>query len=239
MLMQVFVLALLCRTAASFNFYRSEYGANFDHFVFTQWWPQTQCLITYRDDYRTLAESSLNKNCVPEGITKWTIHGLWPTEGMEHKPVWCNSSWPFDESVIEDLRPKLEKQWRSYEEGHEDVEFWAHEWEKHGTCCTNLPYLNTEHKYFNVTLDLNKKFDVYSALKLRGIMPSNKWIYQVKDIEDALDDYFQVTTTVYCYRKMLSYVELCLDKQLRLINCPRTTSNCEYESVLYPPIVPV
>jgi len=40
-------------------------------------------------------------------------------------------------------------------------------------------------------------------------------------------------------KQMLSYVELCLDKQLRLINCPRTTSNCEYESVLYPPIVPV
>lgn len=238
--MQVFVLALLCRTAASFNFYRSEYGADFHHFVFTQWWPQTQCQITYRDDYRTFPESSLNKNCVPEGITKWTIHGLWPTVGVEHKPVWCNSSWPFDESVIEDLRPKLEKQWRSYEEGHEDVEFWAHEWEKHGTCCTNLPYLNTEHKYFNVTLDLNNKFDIYSALESHGITPSTKRPYKVRDIEDALEDYFQVNTTVYCYGKMLSYVELCLDKQqLRPIDCPGTTSHWENESVLYPPIVPV
>lgn len=40
-------------------------------------------------------------------------------------------------------------------------------------------------------------------------------------------------------KQMLSYVELCLDKQLRLIDCPTTTSHCEYESVLYPPIVPV
>ena len=39
--------------------------------------------------------------------------------------------------------------------------------------------------------------------------------------------------------QMLSYVELCLDKQLMPIDCPRTTSPCEYESVLYPPIVPV
>ena len=40
-------------------------------------------------------------------------------------------------------------------------------------------------------------------------------------------------------KQMLSYVELCLNKQLRPINCPTTTSHCEYESVLYPPIVPV
>ena len=41
-------------------------------------------------------------------------------------------------------------------------------------------------------------------------------------------------------KQMLSYVELCLDKQqLRPIDCPGTTSHWENESVLYPPIVPV
>ena len=40
-------------------------------------------------------------------------------------------------------------------------------------------------------------------------------------------------------KQMLSYVELCLNKQLRPIDCPGTNSHCEFKSVLYPPIVPV
>ena len=36
-----------------------------------------------------------------------------------------------------------------------------HEWEKHGTCSTNLPYLDSEHKYFEVSLSLNVKYDIF------------------------------------------------------------------------------
>ena len=36
-----------------------------------------------------------------------------------------------------------------------------HEWKKHGTCCTNLPFLNSEHKYFEVSLWLNVKYDIF------------------------------------------------------------------------------
>ncbi|XP_044163167.1 ribonuclease Oy-like isoform X2 [Acropora millepora] len=225
--------------------FKSEYGAYFDHFVFTQWWPQTQ--VTCRDNHWTFTKPLLNKTCVPEGITSWTIHGLWPTVGVEHKPVWCNSSWPFDESIIEDLRPKLEKQWPSFEKSHNDIEFWGHEWDKHGTCSTNLAYLNTEQEYFNLALKLNHKLNVSNALELHGITPSNKWTYKVNHIVNALHEYFQVLPTVSCCDKdsgkMLSSVELCLNKTLplALMDCPRKTLNhdCEYnESVWYPPIVP-
>jgi len=242
MLVPVFILAFLCQTTVSFKLFRSDYDADFNLFVFTQWWPQTQCHVS---DDGTFAESKENRSCVPQGITKWTIHGLWPTLGEEHKPVFCNSSWPFDESDVKDLKPKLEHQWPSFEPDHGDSGFWQHEWEKHGTCCTDLPYLNSEHKYFSVTLSLNDKYDIFSVLEQNGIVPSDAKTYQVKDIENALFESYQVHPTVYCIpvkgsKQMLSYVELCLDKQLCPINCLNSTADCNYdEPVQYPPIVPL
>ncbi|XP_078350267.1 ribonuclease Oy-like isoform X2 [Oculina patagonica] len=231
------ILALLCLNVASFKLFSStEYDDDndFNLFVFTQWWPQTQC--------QAYNGNAMNKSCVPSGITKWTIHGLWPTVGEEHKPVFCNHSWPFNEDVIEDLKPKLEHQWPSLD-SHDEAGFWKHEWEKHGTCSTNLSYLDSEHKYFEVTLSLNVKYDIFSVLQQKGIVPSNEKTYQVKDIERALFDSYQVHPTVCCLpvkgsQQMLSHVELCLNKVLNPIDCINSTARCDYNKpVQYPPIV--
>lgn len=239
--MKGFAVALLCQTAVSFKLFRSEHADDFNLFVFTQWWPQTQCYV--QSDAWKFAEQRVKKSCVPHGITKWTIHGLWPTVGIEHKPVFCNSSWPFDESVIKDLWPKLELQWPSYDAPRDEREFWKHEWEKHGTCSTSLPNLDSEHKYFAVTLSLNEQYNLFSVLAQNGIKPSDEKMYQVKEIETALFESYHVHPTVYCLpvkgsEQMLSYVELCLDKQLDLINCVNSTADCNYdEPVQYPPIL--
>ncbi|XP_020618786.1 ribonuclease Oy-like isoform X2 [Orbicella faveolata] len=239
MFVPLIFIALLCLNVASFRLFSTEYddGADFNLFVFTQWWPQTQCQYALGN--------VKNKSCVPSGITKWTIHGLWPTVGEEHKPVYCNSSWPFNGGDIEDLKPKLDLQWPSYD-SPDAAEFWKHEWEKHGTCSTNLPFLDSEHKYFEVSLSLNVKYDIFSVLQQSGIVPSNEKAYQVKDIERALLDAYRVHPTVYCLPvkdspQMLSYVELCLSKlELGPINCMNSTADCDYNKpVQYPPIVPV
>ena len=39
-----------------------------------------------------------------------------------------------------------------------------HEWKKHGTCCTDLPSLNSEHKYFDTGLTLNGKYDILRSV---------------------------------------------------------------------------
>lgn len=210
-----------------------EDDADFNLFVYTQWWPQTQCY-----------EASVNnKTCVPSGISKWTIHGLWPTVGTEHAPVYCNKSWPFDEESIEDLKPKLVLQWPSYSTPHDYAEFWKHEWEKHGTCATSLSFLSTEHKYFQVNLAMNVEYDIFSALEKGGIDPTSDKTYQVKDIEGALFKVYNVHPTVFCLsvkpsEQMLSYVELCFDKTLKPINCLNSTGNCiDTKPVQYPPII--
>lgn len=210
-----------------------EDDVDFNLFIFTQWWPQTQCY-----------EDVKNKTCVPSGISKWTIHGLWPTVGTEHLPVYCNKSWPFDEESIEDLKPELVLQWPSYSTPDDYAAFWKHEWEKHGTCATSLSFLSSEHKYFEVSLSLNIKYDIFKALNQGGrITPTSDKVYQVKDIEVALFKVFKVHPTVYCLpvkpsEQMLSYVELCFDKTLTPINCLNSTANCDYtKPVQYPPII--
>lgn len=241
MFVSIFIVALLCQTAVSFNvFSRSDDYFNF--FVFNQQWPQTQCYQLANEGIFRDSEKK-NKTCVPQGITQWTIHGLWPTVGKEHKPVFCNKSWPFDESVIQDLKPQMEHQWPSFKSDEDETEFWRHEWEKHGTCSTSLPYLNSEHKYFSITLSLNVKYDLFSVLKQSGIVPSDEKTYQVKDIEAAVLDSYQVHPIVSCFHvkrstQMLSSIELCLDKQLCLIDCMSSSGDCDYSApVQYPPIV--
>lgn len=39
-----------------------------------------------------------------------------------------------------------------------DSSFWDHEWERHGTCSTDV--LPSQEKYFNKTLELDEKYDI-------------------------------------------------------------------------------
>ncbi|KAL9952508.1 hypothetical protein ACROYT_G039776 [Oculina patagonica] len=67
--------------------------------------------------------------------------------------------------------------------------------------------------------------------------------HEVKDIERALFDSYQVHPTVCCLpvkgsQQMLSHVELCLNKVLNPIDCINSTARCDYNKpVQYPPIV--
>lgn len=246
MFLPVFAVALLCQTATSFSiFSRTDaVDADFNLFILTQWWPQTMCYDQMTEENFKRIKMNQTKSCVPEGVTKWTIHGLWPTIGTEHKPAYCNESWPFSESVIQDLLPKLERQWPTLESGQENAEFWKHEWDKHGTCSTNIPFLNSEHKYFTTTLSLNVKYDLYSILKQSGIVPSDDATYQVKEIQGAFFDFFRVRFRMTCYKtegmgQMLDSVELCLDKtDLSLIDCQDSNPDCDFSKpVQYPPII--
>ncbi|KAJ9469200.1 Ribonuclease Phyb [Diplonema papillatum] len=81
---------------------------------------------------------------------KWTLHGLWPQWSADG---YCRNV-TFNESAIADLLPRMEVDWPSGEEPNQ--EFWAHEWQKHGSC-TNM----TEHPYFATALNL---YDSYNHL---------------------------------------------------------------------------
>jgi len=78
---------------------------------------------------------------------EWTLHGLWPSSDD------CSQD-PFDESAIASIESNLNAKWSScYGKGAGNVDFWQHEWQKHGTC-SGMKELD----YFNTALALQAKF---------------------------------------------------------------------------------
>ena len=89
--------------------------------------------------------------------TDFTIHGLWPDYDDGSYPSFCNSTDEFDPEKVRDLLPKLEAEWPTFASRGGD-DFWAHEYEKHGTCAT-ATYAD-EHEYFAGVLALNEQYDL-------------------------------------------------------------------------------
>lgn len=92
----------------------------------------------------------------------FTIHGLWPNYKDGGWPEFCDSENTFDESKIEDLKEQMEEEWPSFMGNNDDAVFWKHEWEKHGTCATDV--LPDEHKYFKTVLKLHYRYNLEVCL---------------------------------------------------------------------------
>ncbi|XP_070577005.1 ribonuclease Oy-like [Ptychodera flava] len=180
----------------------------------------------------------------------WTIHGLWPSRTKGKAPKCCDSSLPFDEGQIKDLRCELETFWPNLLADESKTELWKHEWEKHGTCGMDVEAVNTQEKYFDIGLALNRDLNIYQMLKDHGIVPSSSIPYQYDDIANAFVNTFDIETppkmachkdeensgTVYLYQ-----VYFCLKKNLELMDCPKKASYspgkiCELaERIFIPP----
>jgi len=115
-------------------------------------------------------------------ISHWTIHGLWPSriEDPVNYPCQCSTE-PFDESKLETIMKDMNFYWPSLETS-DYANFWAHEWEKHGTCC--MPYLKTQMQYFETTLGLRKSLDPGSLLD--DMKPSADTAYSYHEINARL-----------------------------------------------------
>jgi hypothetical protein len=83
----------------------------------------------------------------------WTIHGLWPQWGT------CCSGPTFSLNAIADLVPALDREWPSCPQFKtSNVDFWTHEWKKHGTC-SGL----SQHTYFQNSLQLLRAYAHHCA----------------------------------------------------------------------------
>lgn len=75
----------------------------------------------------------------------WTLHGLWPEVGN-----WCHPS-NITMQELESLQPRLGQDWISCEDHKDPLDFYQHEWSKHGSCTgwTPLVYFNTSLSYYD------------------------------------------------------------------------------------------
>lgn len=153
------------------------------------------------------------------GTSLFTIHGLWPGKNSTTWPECCNTSYPFKSSEISGLS-NLKQNWISTK-GSDDS-FYAHEWEKHGTCAMNL--FSSERAYFEKTVGLNQRLNLGGILSRAGINPGNT-MYAKSSVLSALKNGLGAEPLLECAtvngQKMLSAVYVCTDasSSLRVQSC--------------------
>eukprot|EP01024_Parvocaulis_polyphysoides_P046876 TRINITY_DN44394_c0_g1_i1.p1 TRINITY_DN44394_c0_g1~~TRINITY_DN44394_c0_g1_i1.p1 ORF type:complete len:227 (-),score=15.72 TRINITY_DN44394_c0_g1_i1:877-1557(-) len=204
----VFVLILVLVE----SFVKCGEDDSFDYYYFVRLWLGNDCS---------------NDACVNVHVNDFTIHGLWPNYADGKWPQWCHvGTNGFQEHYIDDLLGELEKWWPSYVNSpNADEKFWAHEWNKHGTCA--LPEFHySERDFFTTILNLHHEYNISNALEYNNIYPSEDIRFSTDVFEQSLNSYFGKRMYVSCWRGGLSEVWMCFDLNLNLIDCPVQASNC-------------
>jgi len=201
----------------------STKNTDWDYFVFTQVWLDAECHV---------ANFHQPGSCVvPKGVNDWTIHGLWPSSYSQHEgPNDCDKSDHFQESLVTDIRSKLDVQWPNVIAGESPTSFWEHEWTKHGTCAKSLAATEGEHNYFSTSLDLNEKFSIKKILQQSGIEPSKDKTYKLAEITQAIEKAVNAKIELHClhinendqHTYYFMDMRMCLDKSLKAIDCTQT-----------------
>uniref|UniRef100_A0A5B6YYJ4 Uncharacterized protein n=1 Tax=Davidia involucrata TaxID=16924 RepID=A0A5B6YYJ4_DAVIN len=188
----------------------------FDYFALALQWPATFCRKTR---YCCSSNACCRGSNAP---TEFTIHGLWPDYNDGTWPACCTGS-NFDVKEISTLRDALEKYWPSLSCGSSSTchggkgLFWAHEWEKHGTC--SFPVFKDEYNYFLTTLNVYFKYNVTKVLNEAGYLPSNSEKYPLGGIISAIQNAFQATPLLVCSNGAVQELRLCFYKDFKLRDC--------------------
>eukprot|EP00461_Guttulinopsis_vulgaris_P000344 UN00344 len=97
-----------------------------------------------------------------KGSSTWTLHGVWPQFGQT-----CTKE-KFDVKQVAPIRSELDKYWMSCPGYTDNVSFWTHEWEKHGTCAKIESKNATQLQYFTLGLQLRDEYHGLCRADLTG-----------------------------------------------------------------------
>ncbi|KAG8383085.1 hypothetical protein BUALT_Bualt05G0147900 [Buddleja alternifolia] len=186
---------------------------DFDFFYFVQQWPGSYC--------------DSNKSCCYPNTGKpasdFSIHGLWPNYNDGSYPSNCDPDNHFDPSQISNLTRRMQREWPSLAcPSSDNLRFWAHEWNKHGTCSDSI--LN-QHDYFATALNLKEHINLLQILRHAGIEPNGE-LYSLASIKDAIKGGIGYDAWIECNtdpsgNNQLYQVYLCLDTSAsKVIDCP-------------------
>ncbi|XP_039146151.1 extracellular ribonuclease LE-like [Dioscorea cayenensis subsp. rotundata] len=200
---------------------------NFDFFYFVQQWPGSYC-----DTQQSCCYPSTGKLAANFGI-----HGLWPNFNDGSYPSNCDPNSPFDPSKIADLNSRMQANWPSLAcPSSNGNTFWAHEWEKHGTCSESVL---DQHDYFLAALNLKKQYNILEILQNAGI-EANDGSYSLSSITEAISGATGYTPGVECNtdeagNNQLYQVYLCVDTSgSNIIECPVLPSSKCSSQVQFP-----
>ncbi|XP_044753821.1 ribonuclease Oy-like [Coccinella septempunctata] len=194
-----------------------------DYLMFSQRWAISACI-----EWEEKAKNNVCK--LPAQHNSWLIHGLWPTKSGTNGPNNCDSAIHFDPDQLQPILNDLNEYWTNIEGNTKVNSFWSHEWDKHGTCASSLPQLNSVYNYFHKGLELHSQYNMLSILKDSNISP-NMNNYTIDDFYSAIFKKLNVTPQVQCVvdsktkESLISELRLCFNRSFQLINC--TSQNLE------------
>ncbi|XP_042510427.1 ribonuclease 2 isoform X1 [Macadamia integrifolia] len=188
----------------------------FDYFALALQWPGTYCQRTHHC-------CSSNACCRGSNSpTGFTIHGLWPDYNDGTWPACCRRS-SFNMTEISSFLGVLQKYWPSLSCGSPSTcfggrgLFWAHEWEKHGTC--SFPVIRDEYSYFLTALNLYFKYNVTGIMNDAGYVASNSEKYPSGSIISAIENAVGASPLLVCSHGAVKEISLCFDKDLKPRDC--------------------
>ncbi|KAL5722819.1 ribonuclease T2 [Ranunculus cassubicifolius] len=186
---------------------------DFDFFYFVQQWPGAYC-----DTERSCCYPSTGKPDADFGI-----HGLWPNYNDGSYPSNCDPNTQFNSSDISELKSEMQIEWPTLAcPSGDGLLFWAHEWNKHGTCSESVL---DQKDYFATALNLKRKVNLLGALKNAGIRPDGKF-YTLSRISQAIREETGFTPGIECNVDMvgnnqLYQIYICVDASgSKFIRCP-------------------
>ncbi|XP_048441100.1 extracellular ribonuclease LE-like [Pyrus x bretschneideri] len=186
---------------------------SFDFFYFVQQWPGSYCDTEASCCYPTTGKPA----------REFGIHGLWPNYNDGSYPSNCDSDNPYDESKISDLISRLQADWPTLAcPSGNGSKFWAHEWNKHGTCSESVL---DQHGYFEASLNLKENLDIFQILQNAGIQADGN-MYSLSSIKEAIKSAIRYTPGITCNEdasgnSQLYEVYICVDTSgSKLIECP-------------------
>ncbi|KAK7465444.1 hypothetical protein VKT23_005422 [Stygiomarasmius scandens] len=184
----------------------------------------------------------------------WTIHGLWPDNCDGTFKENCDSSRNQNDitSLLEnagaDSTLDFMKQFWVDINGN-DEQFWAHEWNTHGTCYSTLrpsclPSGSEDGTdavaFFQTVVKLFKTLPTFTFLQNQGITPSSSKTFTLSQLENALTQEAGVKPALTCSGSNLNaiswYFNLkgsIIDGQFVAIDSPESSS-CPSSGIKYP-----
>uniref|UniRef100_A0A1D1Z8R6 Extracellular ribonuclease LE n=1 Tax=Anthurium amnicola TaxID=1678845 RepID=A0A1D1Z8R6_9ARAE len=201
---------------------------DFDFFYFVMQWPGSYCDTKQSCCYPTTGKPAAD----------FGIHGLWPNYNDGSYPSNCDPDSPFDASKIQDLIGRMQSDWPTLAcPSGSGLQFWEHEWEKHGTCAESVL---DQHQYFQTALDLKKQVGILSALTNAGIEPDGGY-YSLASISQAITAAIGHRPGIECNvdearNNQLYQIYICVDNSAsKLIDCPKMPrSRCSSTRIEFP-----
>ncbi|KXN71529.1 ribonuclease T2 [Conidiobolus coronatus NRRL 28638] len=180
---------------------------------------------------------------------QWTLHGLWPNycDGSYGPADGCDSSRNYNnmtQILAQDkaLQGEMNEYWGSCK--GDNLAFWSHEWNKHGTCLSTIePKCYTNYQtamevrdYFKQALALYKQFNLYKILNNNGVKPGRS--YTKQQISDAIKKGLGKQVTLICKGKVLQEIKIEYKVQGKNGYIPidvKNTGNCPKSGIQYNP----